>query len=383
VVRHLPHRGGDFLPHLIGEGVEHLGTIQRDRADAILNADEDVLVRQVRPSFPKCRGRLPAGPPRGKAPGPSLSLPAIPTRRTLLGTLSFGGESLLIRRVRLRSPALALASLSLLVSSGDLAAQTSRWFPGWNLGYDLPATWYVRQTPGRMHVLSSNSEPGALFVAPGLYASLEDVNADLDAFAQLAGLVGREVDGPVDTTIAGLRAIVASYAGVGRSNQTVKARMAALFTPHGTGFVVLGMASTEQFWFITEKVHELASSVSALPPEIDDGSVEALQGTWANYLAGRPPQQDTAADWTRGIRDLFQFDVSGDFSWKSSAFLAAESRGAADDPALLRDQLEEGTYTVISGGTLVLKSPQGQRAVPFTLEGDRLSLSGRTYFRRR
>ncbi|HSG81463.1 MAG TPA: hypothetical protein VLC48_04375 [Gemmatimonadota bacterium] len=288
-----------------------------------------------------------------------------------------------VRTARLRLKAIAVSILVLLAAAGEVTAQTERLFPGWNIGYTLPATWYVRQTPGRMHVLASNSEPGALFVAPGLYTSVEDVNADLDAFAQLAGLVGREVEGPVDTTIAGLRAVVASYAGVGRSNQTVQARMAALFTPYGTGFVVFGMASTEQFWFIKQKLHELAASVRARPPAIDAPAVEAIQGTWANYLAGRPPQEEPTGDWTRGISELFQFDASGGFSWKSSAVLAAEARGAAHDPALLRDQREEGTYTVIVGGTLVLKSPRGQRVLAMTLEGDRLLISGRTYFRRR
>jgi hypothetical protein len=148
--------------------------------------------------------------------------------------------------------------------------------------YVLPATWYVRQTPGRLHVLGSDSEPGALFVAPGLYTSFEDVNADLGAFADIAGLAGREVEGPVDTTIAGYRAVVASYTGVGRGNQTVQARMAALFTEHGTGVVVLGMSSADQYWFLKQKLHELAGTVTAEPPEIDLVTIALLEGTWAN-----------------------------------------------------------------------------------------------------
>jgi hypothetical protein len=270
----------------------------------------------------------------------------------------------------------------MVIAPTALEAQVERDFPGWNIRYTLPATWYVRQTPGRLHVLGSDSEPGALFVAPGLYTSYEDVDADLGAFVEIAGLRGREVEGPVDTTIAGFRAVVASYTGVGRSNQTVKARMAALFTPYGTGLVVLGLSAPEQFWFLKEKLIVVAEAVVAAPPAIDTVAVAGLEGTWANYLAGRPPAQDPTDDWTRGVNDLFEFDAAGNYSWKSSTYLAAEARGAINESPMLADQVEAGTYTVIIGGTLILKSVRGQRMVVAGVEAERLTLGGRTYFKR-
>jgi hypothetical protein len=49
---------------------------------------------------------------------------------------------------------------------------------------------------------------------------------------------------------------------------------------------------------------------------------------------------------------------------------------------MLADQVEAGTYTVIIGGTLILKSVRGQRMVVAGVEAERLTLGGRTYFKR-
>jgi hypothetical protein len=83
--------------------------------------------------------------------------------------------------------------LAFALPSGHVSfatAQSSSAFPGWNLGYELPAGWIVRQTAGRVHVLGSQNEAGAIFVAPGLYENVSDVLADMGAFLRLARISG-------------------------------------------------------------------------------------------------------------------------------------------------------------------------------------------------
>ena len=260
-------------------------------------------------------------------------------------------------------------------------AQSPRQFPGWGIEYQLPPTWLVAQMPGRMHVLSSQSEAGSIFVVPGLYSEMAEVEKDLDAFATMADLVGEPVEEPTEFSIDGYRAVTTTYDGQTRSLEPVRARMVAVFTPHGTGIVILGLANPEQFPTLSERVQEIAISMKARPPAIDGQTIAALDGVWANYRSGRPPAADAPDEGTRGIDDLFEFDGVGAYAWKSSIYLSAEARGRTDEvPASSRD-VDSGTYSVIAG-KLVLKGRFGQRVVPMELEGARLRAGQATYFRK-
>ncbi len=260
-------------------------------------------------------------------------------------------------------------------------AQEARQFPGWGIEYQVPPTWVLGQMPGRMHVLNSSEEPGSIFLAPGFYEGIADVEKDLEAFATAARLAGEPVEGPTEIELGGYRAIVAVYDGQTRSMEPVRAQVIALFTPYETGVVLLGLAKPDQFGTVKVRVEEMALTVRAGPPEIDVEAISALAGTWANYRAGRPPSADDPEQGTRGIDDLFEFD-GVNFVWKSAIYLAAEARGATEDIQATSREINYGTYSVIDG-KLVLKGQFGQGIMTMVLDGDRLRLGANTYFPRR
>jgi hypothetical protein len=263
---------------------------------------------------------------------------------------------------------------------GEAAAQSEAAFPGWNVGYSLPPTWFVRQTVGRLHVLGSDSEAGGVFLAPGLYEDFDDVRADLEVLAQLAQLIGAPVEGPTDTMIAGSPGVVAVYAAQSRSGERLRARLLATFSPYGTGVVALGMVKPDQFWYFQQTLDRIVASVRIGKPDIQESSVAAAAGTWAAYRAGKPPPVVSADDWS-GVKDVFEFDGQGLYAWKSAIYLSAEVRGKADDPALIRDETDAGAYTVIAG-RLILKGRRGQRAMDLSIEDGRMVVGTTTYFRR-
>jgi len=273
------------------------------------------------------------------------------------------------------------ASGATLTRPAASSAQESRAFQGWEIEYQIPPTWILGQMPGRMHVLSSQEEPGSIFIAPGFYDGMADVERDLEAFATAARLAGEPVEGPTETEIGGFDAVVAVYDGQTRSLEPVRAQVIALFTPYETGVVLLGLAKPDQFGTVKVRLEEMALTVQARPPAIDVETVAALSGTWANYRAGRPPDAPSPEQGTRGIDDLFEFD-GATFVWKSAIYLAAEARGAAEAIAPTSREFNRGTYSVIDG-KLVLKGQFGQTVVTMALEGDRLQLGPNTYFRRR
>ena len=260
-------------------------------------------------------------------------------------------------------------------------AQEARQFPGWGIEYQLPPTWVLGQMPGRMHVLSSQEEPGSIFITPGFYQSLADVELDLEVFASAARLAGEPVEGPTEVTLGSYPAVVAVYDGQTRAMEPVRAQVIALFTPYETGVVILGLAKPDQFGTVKVRVEEMALTIQARPPSIDVEAVAALVGTWANYRAGRPPSADVPEQGTRGIDDLFEFD-GVNFVWKSAIYLAAEARGAKEEIPATRDELSYGSYSVI-GGKLVLKSQFGQTIMAMQLAGDQLQVGPNVYFRRR
>ena len=259
-------------------------------------------------------------------------------------------------------------------------AQEARQFPGWGIEYKIPPTWVLGQMSGRMHVLSSQDEPGSIFLAPGFYEGIEDVEKDLEAFATAARLAGEPVEGPTEVELGGYRAIFIVYDGQTRSLEMVRAQVIALFTPYETGVILLGLAKPDQFGTVKVRVEEMALTIQARPPSIDVETVAELTGTWANYRAGRPPSANAPDQGTRGIDDLFEFD-GVNFVWKSAIYLAAEARGSTENIPASSREINYGTYSVIEG-KLVLKGQFGQGIMTMALDGDRLQVGPNVYFRR-
>jgi hypothetical protein len=261
-------------------------------------------------------------------------------------------------------------------------AQSGGEFPGWNLGYKLPPGWFVRQTVGRVHVLGSQGEAGAIFVAPGLYENVDDVLTGMGAFSRLARISGRPTEGPTDTTLAGLPAVLASFSGESEYGRPVATRLAGVFTPYGTGILVLGVAAPAAFPGMQSTVESLAATVVARAPEVNVQAARDLTGLFLRFRDGQPPSPDPERDEMRSVEETIEFEEGGDFVWKSSIYLAAEARGRADDPNITGGESDRGVYRVI-GGILVLKGQQSQRVYELSQSDDRLSLDGATYYRRR
>jgi hypothetical protein len=124
-------------------------------------------------------------------------------------------------------------------SGGPPAVGGQSRFAGWNVEYTLPQGWTVSQRVGRLQTLASNTEAGAIFLAPGMYRNANEAIADLSQFYQLLNLQGYPVDSPQSTSIAGLQAIVATYVSTDQAGRSVQGRFISLLTPHGTGLNAL------------------------------------------------------------------------------------------------------------------------------------------------
>ena len=171
-------------------------------------------------------------------------------------------------------------------SGGPPAVGGQSRFAGWNIEYTLPQGWTVAQSVGRLQTLASNTEAGAIFLAPGMYRNANEAIADLSQFYQLLNLQGYPVEPPQSTTIAGLQAIVATYVSTDQTGRTVQGRFISLLTPHGTGLNMLAMTTADHMPRLRATLERLAASVKAEPPAVNQQAVAALAGTWVLY-AGR------------------------------------------------------------------------------------------------
>ncbi|MGH9258686.1 MAG: hypothetical protein ACRD08_02135, partial [Acidimicrobiales bacterium] len=179
----------------------------------------------------------------------------------------------------------ALFALSLALPA-TLASQTpasTQAFLGWNVRYAVPAGWQVGRTVGRLHVLGSTTQAGAIFVATGLYGTFEEMVADLSKFYQSMNLQAMPVEQPSQQTIAGMRALTATYASMDQMGRPVHGRYVAVLTPHGTGFAALGMTTPDQMTQLRATVERLAASVQAQAPQVNRQAVAALAGKWMYY----------------------------------------------------------------------------------------------------
>jgi hypothetical protein len=255
-------------------------------------------------------------------------------------------------------------------------------FPGWNVRYAVPAGWQLGQNLGRLHVLASTTQAGAIFVATGLYASFEEMVADLSKFYQSMNLQAMPVEQPSQQTIAGMRALTATYASQDQMGRQVQGRYVALLTPHGTGFGVLGMTTPDQMTQLRATVERLAASVQAQAPQVNQQAVAALAGKWMYYAGKADGGGAVTGSASRSHEEFVTFDGRGGFAWESSTsvMVTTPDGGGAGGAGAANANSDQGTYTVI-GSTLVLKGRQGQMAFELQLGGDRFSADGRVYLK--
>lgn len=286
----------------------------------------------------------------------------------------------------------SLLTLSLVVMTAPGVTQTPDYtgaagggssFAGWNVGYTVPAGWQLGQRYGRLHVLASTTQAGAIFVATGLYSSFEEMVADLGRFYQSMNLQGMPMEQPQQQTIAGMRGLTAMYTSTDQMGRQVLGRYVAVLTPHGTGFAVLGMTTPEQMTQLRATVDQVVGSVRAQAPQVNQQAVAALAGKWM-YYAGRADGVTSATGGaSRSHEEYVTFDGRGNYAWESSSSVMVTTpdlTSGSGSAGSASQNSEQGTYTVI-GSTLVTKGRQGQMAFELQIQGDRFSADGRMYLK--
>lgn len=250
----------------------------------------------------------------------------------------------------------------------------------WNISYKVPPQWQVAQRLGRLETLTSNTAAGAIFVAPGLYRSFDEALADLSAFYQSMNLQAYPVEQPTQSTIAGMQAMTATYASQDQSGHTVQGRFIALLTPHGTGVNMLAMTTPEQMSGLRAVLEQVAASVKASPPDVNQQAMAALAGTWILYAGNYEGGTKVGGTTSHSHEETVVFDGRGSFQYQSTSTVMVVTPGYTGGGDGASQTSDAGSYTII-GNTLVFKSSKGQIAVDFQLQGGQLVAGGKTYLR--
>jgi hypothetical protein len=237
-----------------------------------------------------------------------------------------------------------------------------------------------------MQMLGSDTEAGAIFVAPGLYTNPNESIADLTLFYQSMNLMGHPIEAPSETTIAGLRAVVATIASQDQMMRPVHGRFIGMLTPHGTGLNLLAMTTPDKFSVLRATLERLAATVKATPPSVNRQAIAALQGTWMLYSGGYSGGSSATGSTSHSYEETVAFDGRGNFQYQSSSSVMLNTPGSGGSygggAGSASSDSDQGTYTVIER-TLVLKGTKGQFAVDIQLQGDRLVAGAKTYLRSR
>jgi hypothetical protein len=254
--------------------------------------------------------------------------------------------------------------------------------PGWNIEFSLPVGWRIAQEQGRVRMLASTSEPGMIFIAPGLYENADEMIADLTRLYASMNQMPTPVEMPASALIGGLPAMVATYDSQDQTLRPVRARYVNVLTPHGTGLNLLAMSAPEHFDRLRVTVERLAASVIAATPDPENGAMAALAGTWR-----RAPEERATTSAERSplsAEESVTFDGHGGYRWRSFSFMSQYGRlsgsATASTVTTAAGQVDVGSYAVL-GNRLVLRGSRGQFALEFELEGDRLVIGGKRYER--
>ncbi len=251
----------------------------------------------------------------------------------------------------------------------------------WNISYALPAGWQLAQQVGRLHTLSAGSQGAAVYVAAGMYQSFNDVGGDLSKGFTALGLSGMPMGQPVPSTIQGMQAMTATYAGQNQMGMPFQARAVAVLTTHGTGLVVTGIAAQQEMARVGHAVDAVAQSIAVGgPPQPNPQAIAALRGRWM-YYAGRAQGVTSATGGaSRSHEEFVEFDGQGTYSYQSSSSVSVTTPGLTGNAGGAQASNDAGTYTVI-GNTLIVRGRSGQFSYDLQLLPDRIVADGRTYLR--
>jgi len=276
--------------------------------------------------------------------------------------------------------AIALVTPIALTAAPSANAQRQA-FQEWGLAYTLPAGWNLTQQFGRVHGLTGGGQGAAIYVAPGMYQNFNEVAVDLNKGFQALGLTGTPMGQPQASTIRGMQAMTATYAGRNQMGMPLQARVTAVLTPHGTGLIVTGIAAAPQMSQISEAVDRVAQSLEALgAPQPNAQAVAALRGRWMFYAGRADGTTSASGGSSRSYEEFVEFDGQGRFAWQSSASVNVTTPGYTGSAGGAQASNDDGTYTVI-GSTLVVRGRQGQASYEVQILADRIVADGRTYVR--
>lgn len=280
------------------------------------------------------------------------------------------------------------AALAVLAFASSAAAQVGggggrATFDAWGMSYAVPAGWQLAQQTARVHTLltPAGAQGPVIYVGPGMHQTFNDAGADLSKGFTALGLSGMPTAQPTSTTIGGMQAMTADYIGQSQMGMQYQAHVVSVLTPHGTGFLVLGLAPAQQPGDVRSVVDQLAQTLQvAGPPRPDPQAVAALRGRWM-YYAGRASGVTSATGGSSNSYEEFvEFDGVGRFTYQSSASVSVTTPGLTGSAGRADASSDEGTYTVI-GTTLVVRGRQGQATYDIQILADRVIADGRTYVR--
>ena len=267
-----------------------------------------------------------------------------------------------------------------IVPAPGTGAQGGGAMTGWNITYQTPSGWRIGQSMGRVQMLVSNTDAGAIFLAPGLYATPQDAIADLSAFYTSMQMQAFPVEQPAQSTIAGMRALTATYASQNAMGQMLHGRFICLLTSHGTGISLLAMTTPEQMAKLRATLEALAGSVKAAAPSVNQQMVAAIAGQWIYNDSKTNPVTTSSGGSSRSYEETVVFDGRGGYRWQSTSQVSVTTPGLTGGASGASGDADQGTYTVI-GNTLVFKGTKGQLAVDFQFDGQRFVAAGKMYVR--
>lgn len=282
--------------------------------------------------------------------------------------------------MRLAGVAASLVLLSL--SSQALGAQGggAQRFEAWNIGYSVPTGWRLAQQQGRVHGLTPSVAGAAIYVAPGLYQSFNDVAAELPKAFEALGLAGVPTGQPTTSTIKGMQAMTATYVSQSQAG-ILQVRITAILTSQGTGLVVMGLAPAQGAEPMGAAMDQVAQSIEVRgAPQPDQRAIAALRGRWMLYSGKASPVIGPVGGGSRSYEENVEFDGAGRFAWQSSASVSVTAPGSAGSAGGANASSDQGSYTVI-GTTLIVRGQQGMAAFEIQILADRIIADGKTYLR--
>lgn len=257
-------------------------------------------------------------------------------------------------------------------------------FSGWNISYQIPRGWRVQHTLGRTHMLSAGVANQLLFVAPGMYTNINDVQNDVMLFLQSQNTTGNLSAQPVAVKFGVYNGAAATLNLQNQLMGTFNGKVIALFTPHGTGVIVMAVAPAAQFLQTANLAETLAASVKAQAPQMNSQAVARLAGSWVYYAGRSSASLANSGSASSSYEETVHFDGRGNFQWHSSSQVSVDSRvtegGYSTGASNFGSDQDAGTYVVI-GNSLILKGRKGQFVMDFILQGGKLVAGGKSYLR--